>query len=320
MSTDKNESRGIKIIVAGIGAIAAVIAAIFGCVGTLGGQIAPILMSPNTATSVPTLTAQMPIQTSTTIPATSTNPDLTVEAQEMRFVGSIYDAVTKYPVPNAKVILEITGGIASEVEYTDSKGSFFFNLKIVPQQYVGTLRVFADGYMPYDQNVNLLPDIHNLNDIYLAPLPTPTPESNGETTPILIREKWTVEYFGNTDLELPVLYRTILLADKNKEGGYTLRFSSDDKPSEVATSSYSVRFSGIFPFRQSGKYEFYCAHQDGCRIFVDSRNWLDAWWDGNSAHSMERNISSGEHIVVVEFYDLNSTGKLDVYWRLKKDY
>ncbi len=267
-------------------------------------------------TLMPLLPTSSVTNTPTFVP-TNTSPSVS-SGEYKRYIGNVYDKTTERPISGAEVRVFITG-IPDEKVFTDDYGSFFVNLKLLPIQYAGRIEVFKEGYEVHKENINLFPDVSNLKDIMLIPIPTPTPEGNGTgALPVLHNEQWAVQFFGNADLESSVIYQSLINADKNSEGGYSLNFLSSNKPTEIGSSEYSIRFSGIFPFKQSGKYEFYCDHQDGCRVFVDSRSWIDAWWDGTGSHSIAREISAGTHIVVVEFYDLQSTGNLGVYWRLKK--
>lgn len=127
-----------------------------------------------------------------------------------------------------------------------------------------------------------------------------------------------MDYFSNINLDPPVTYHMEQPAEQNVEGGYIIQINSADLHSnaQIPLSNFSARFSGLFYF-DGGYYEFHCEHHDGCRVYVDGKNWIDAWWDGGGGHDLARDIPTGNHIVSIEFYDKSGLGLLEVYWRIK---
>lgn len=231
------------------------------------------------------------------------------------YIGRVLDGITQTPISNAKITLDLPG-LIPQISYTDSEGVYLFNLSLTDSQRNGRVRVDAEGYEAYSRNISLSANVLTIEDIRL----TPKSSSGTGTNPSALEiGKWSVDFFGNINLSPPSLYRTMLSAEKNDAGGYSIKFNSVDAQfnPDVPRSGFSVRLSGIFVF-ESGYYEFHCQHRDGCRVFVDGRNWIDAWWDGEGGHDLARDISAGNHIVTIEFYDKSGLGFFEVFWKIKR--
>lgn len=138
-----------------------------------------------------------------------------------------------------------------------------------------------------------------------------------EVASTLQPDNWSIDYFANTQLNPPVAYHVDQSAEKNDNGGYTLKIQSVDlhSNSKIPPNNFSIRLTGLFNF-EKGYYEFHCEHHDGCRVYVDGKTWVDAWWDGGGGHDLARDIQAGSHIVSIEFYDKGGLGLLEVTWRL----
>jgi len=143
----------------------------------------------------------------------------------------------------------------------------------------------------------------------ISPMPGPT----ATDLPVIL-DKWEIEYFGNTNLDAPSVFQNQIDAVPDQEG-YVLSQSSLDfsSISQFPASNRSIRYTGSFHF-SGGRYAFHCKHHDGCRIFVDGYNWIDAWWDGEGQHDLARDLTTGIHVVTIEFYDKSGQGYLDVWW------
>jgi len=142
------------------------------------------------------------------------------------------------------------------------------------------------------------------------PAVTPTPIPPG---------MWKVEVFDNINLNGSPLTIFTLPAQSNGEGGYQIRLTPAalrQQVNNLPASNYSLRLAGEFEF-QEGYFEFHCEHHDGCRVYVDGVNWIDAWWDGSGAHDLARTLSAGSHMVVIEFYDKSGAGLLETRWNIK---
>lgn len=154
----------------------------------------------------------------------------------------------------------------------------------------------------------------------LSPQTGPLPASLiAATSTSLAPGMWNLELFDNTNLNGSPLYVFTLPAETNTQGGYQINLSPQDlhqQMSAMPANNYSLRLVGLFEF-QEGYFEFHCQHHDGCRVFVDGHNWIDAWWDSEGGHDMAGDIAAGKHAVVIEFYDKSGYGLLEVRWRIK---
>lgn len=231
------------------------------------------------------------------------------------YIGRVLDSSTQAPIPNAKITLDLPG-LVPQISYTDTEGVYLFNLTLADNQRNGHVRIDANGYETYSRNIYLSTDVLAIEDIRLVPKSFSGASTNPSTLEI---GKWSADFFGDIHLNAPSLYHTVFPAEKNDEGGYVIKFNSLDVQSnqDIPKSNFSVRFSGIFIF-ESDYYEFHCQHHDGCRIYVDGQSWIDAWWDGEGGHDIARNISAGNHIVTIEFYDKSGLGFFEAFWRVKK--
>jgi formylglycine-generating enzyme required for sulfatase activity len=231
--------------------------------------------------------------------------------QEIKYIGRVLDDTNQQPVAGAKVTLDFVG--VPPVVYTDSEGVYRFDLSIA-SDVSGIVRVDAPGYQPYTRNIILSPKQQDIEDIRLTPQNTVPIQPSFDLQPGI----WSIDYFSNTQLNAPIVYHMDQPAEPNDEGGYTVEFKSVDLHADpnIPQSNFSVRLSGLFEF-QDGYYEFHCEHHDGCRVFVDSKIWVDAWWDGAGGHDRADNISAGTYPVNIEFYDKGGFGSLQVIWKLK---
>lgn len=230
---------------------------------------------------------------------------------KQKITGLVLDDVTRKPITGAKVTLTNMPGFVDVPVYTTSEGTFFFNL-LITENITVRIRIEATGYKIYDRDIDIVYNNLRFEDIRLEPFVTDIPSDLPSYT-----EKWTIGYFNNVDLEAPVIYQDVIRAEKNDEGGFSIKLDSEfesTKNENVPKSNYSVKITGKFPFK-TGKYEFLCKHMDGCKIDVDGRNWIDVWWDSGE-DSITRDITEGTHTVDIEFFDITGKGLLEVYWRL----
>jgi uncharacterized protein YraI len=74
-------------------------------------------------------------------------------------------------------------------------------------------------------------------------------------------------------------------------------------PGDITSDQFSARWKKTINFSE-GTYRFDATMDDGMRIYVDSNLILDSWTD-SQVHSMSAtvNISGGDHVVKVEYYD-----------------
>ncbi|GAB4487573.1 MAG: hypothetical protein OHK0031_11570 [Anaerolineales bacterium] len=149
--------------------------------------------------------------------------------------------------------------------------------------------------------------------------PRPSALSPSATFPPIPAEVWQIQVFDNLNLNGAPLFTFSQPAASNQEGGYQILLTPQalqQQTGVLPANGYSLRLAGEFEF-QSGYFEFHCEHHDGCRVYVDGVNWIDAWWDGGGGHDLARDLPAGKHTVVIEFYDKSGYGLLEVRWRLK---
>jgi hypothetical protein len=108
---------------------------------------------------------------------------------------------------------------------------------------------------------------------------------------------WDTEYYANPNLQgTPVITR---------KDGATIDFQwglGAPNPC-LPADGFSVRWTQTLDF-QAGVYEFSTTSDDGSRVFVDGVPVLDNWVDQASvAHTAVRDMTSGPHTVVVEYYE-----------------
>ena len=148
---------------------------------------------------------------------------------------------------------------------------------------------------------------------------TPEPGADLPHRIPLVPGVWQIEIFDNPNLNGSPWQVLTQPAVVNTEGGYQISLTPQSLGQHIIgmpANNYSLRLAGEFEF-QTGYFEFHCEHHDGCRVFVDGRNWIDAWWDGGGGHDLARDLSAGKHLVVIEFYDKSGYGLLEMRWRIK---
>jgi hypothetical protein len=107
---------------------------------------------------------------------------------------------------------------------------------------------------------------------------------------------WQAWYWNNPGLAgAPVLNRSE--ADLNHHWGMG---SPDPTISADGFSARWTRYIDVPP----GVYRFTATSDDGMRVWVDGRLIIDQWYDhGAITASADRNLGTGHHLVVVEYYE-----------------
>jgi len=277
--TSLTKTQRVTILVAAIGALATLLAAV-----------------------LPALIEQAAHDTPTPVP--------------VQYSGRVLDARTGQPVANAKVTLEIAP--VPLTRYTDTEGVYLFELPPQNTPLTAQISVHHEAYQFYERTIQINPQNRQIENIRLTPV-TPQEETGAQSTSIeeLTPGVWQISYFSNTALASSPVYQATAPAQPNQEGGYTVTFNPfTEQIPGLGNGGYSIRWVGLFDF-QDGYYEFHCEHRDGCRTFLDGDVWIDAWWDGAGGHDLARDVSAGQHLVIIEFYDTSGVGKLELLWRKK---
>ncbi len=244
------------------------------------------------------------------------NKKSAASSDSIEYTGRILSLSDGLPVANAKVTLTILP--APLVRYTDSEGVYLFSLPADDLPLNAQITITHPGYEPYTRTLFLDSAMRQIEDIRLESLSAAAPSGNSDTSQPSVQTnvmpgQWQVSYFGNSSLEGAPLSQAQMPVEFNDEGGFTLQFD----PVQVGLSgTYSVRWITFLDL-DAGTYEFHCEHRDGCRIFVDTNIWIDAWWDGAGGHDLARELPAGQHRIVIEFYDKSGVGNLEVIMRKK---
>ena len=125
------------------------------------------------------------------------------------------------------------------------------------------------------------------------------------TTPFITG--WRGEYYNNPNLAgSPVLVRND--SDVNFDWGY-----GSPAPS-VQSDNFSARWVRSV-FLSGGDYRFYARADDGVRVWVDGNLLINEWhaYTGNT-YSVPTSLSSGSHLVRVEYYEAAQAANIQVWW------
>ncbi|OGO41456.1 MAG: hypothetical protein A2Z04_06855 [Chloroflexi bacterium RBG_16_57_9] len=130
--------------------------------------------------------------------------------------------------------------------------------------------------------------------------PTPTPVITG----------WYGEYFGNRDLRgKPILVRDDRAIDFNWDIGAPAPGMSAD--------NFSVRWTSQINIPTEGIYEFNVTSNDGVKMFIDERLYINDWQAGDTrSHSIETTLSSGKHRIRLEYFDATGPAMIKLDWKL----
>ena len=123
---------------------------------------------------------------------------------------------------------------------------------------------------------------------------------------------WTGQYFAN---------QTLTGSPAVTRNDPAISFEWNDAspaPPAIPVNQFSARWTRTLPF-DDGVYQFTTTSDDGARVYVDGQIILNFWIDqGPTAHSVNKQMSAGNHTVVVEYYE-NSGGAsmaFDLQYRL----
>jgi hypothetical protein len=116
-----------------------------------------------------------------------------------------------------------------------------------------------------------------------------------------------VEYFNDKNLGSRCY-------DGYENSTYVFKNWGNGSPANGCNSdNFSARFTGTYNF-SGGSYTFHCQHDDGCRIFIDGQEKLNAWWDSSFTGHDWGGTLSGPHDVKIEFYDSGGDARLETFW------
>lgn len=122
---------------------------------------------------------------------------------------------------------------------------------------------------------------------------------------------WRAEYYDNRDLSgSPVLVRNDAAIDFD--------WGTGRPDPAVPADNFSVRWTRTLGFTP-GTYRFLASTDDGVRIYVDGIRVVDAWRDQERFNTNWGDITlgSGQHTVVVEYYDHGAGASAHAWWNLR---
>jgi len=114
-------------------------------------------------------------------------------------------------------------------------------------------------------------------------------------------------YYNNSDL-------TDMRFAQN-ENGINYSWSAGQSPdSRISPDTFSIIWQGQF-FFDGGEYEFEATVDDGVRIYIDGNRIIDEWRNQNaSTFRSISDISRGDHIVTMEYFQDTGTGEANLNW------
>ncbi|HRQ37574.1 MAG TPA: PA14 domain-containing protein [Chloroflexota bacterium] len=129
---------------------------------------------------------------------------------------------------------------------------------------------------------------------------TPTP------TPVVIYD-WRGEYFSNAGLAgSPTLVRN--------DATINFNWGTGAPASGMPADNFSARWLRTFSMAE-GNYRFYAAMDDGLRLYVDDVLIINEWRDASYRQvSVDRWLSSGSHLIRVEYYEHLGDALAQVWW------
>ena len=120
--------------------------------------------------------------------------------------------------------------------------------------------------------------------------------------------EWRGQYFTNKTLDNSGLALTRNDADINFQWG------EGSPASGIPVDNFSVRWDRTINFA-TDRYRFFAEVDDGVRIYVDGKLIVEDWQDrGVRVVSGATNISQGDHIIIVEYYENISDAQIRVWW------
>jgi RHS repeat-associated protein len=124
-------------------------------------------------------------------------------------------------------------------------------------------------------------------------------------------------YFNNVSLA----GRPTLLRTDSPVGSFSFNWNTASPDPSLATTNYSVRWSGVLMAPASGNYRIGANVDDGVRIYVDGTLQLDHWSDSAPAEYASPSffLGQGIHKLVVEYYQHLSGAVITLRWQKPSD-
>ncbi len=139
---------------------------------------------------------------------------------------------------------------------------------------------------------------------------TPTTPAASSAVPL---QAWLGEYWANKALTgSPALTR--------RDAAIAFQWGEGAPAAELPTDGFSVRWRGRWPL-EKGRYVFNAQSDDGARVWVDGKLVIDQWRDqALTLATGEIELTTGEHLIQVEYYENSSGAEVRVWWEQKGAY
>lgn len=120
---------------------------------------------------------------------------------------------------------------------------------------------------------------------------------------------WRGEYFNNRTLSgSPALVRD--------DANVSFNWGSGSPATGINADSFSVRWTRVINL-VGGRYRFTATSDDGVRVYVDGQLVVNGWNDQQpTTFNGERDLTSGDHTIVVEYYDYTGGAQIDFSFNL----
>jgi hypothetical protein len=151
----------------------------------------------------------------------------------------------------------------------------------------------------------------------LTPTLTPTSVTSTATpipiTPTPAITNWRGQYFNNTTLTgAPALVRD--------DPAVNFNWGAGAPAAGLPVDNFSVRWTRSLYF-EAGAYRFYVHSDDGASLWLDNNLILDEWHSATGeTYLVEVGLSTGNHILSVEYYEALGNAQLQVWWQRVGNY
>jgi hypothetical protein len=125
--------------------------------------------------------------------------------------------------------------------------------------------------------------------------------------PLVALPYWHAEYFSNMNLSgFPTMTRS--------DSTVNFNWGLNSPASNIPSDNFSARWERILSF-ENADYRFRASVDDGVRIYVDGHLVIDAWQQGGLQEvSATVSLSSGHHIVAIEYFEYVENASIRVWW------
>lgn len=131
--------------------------------------------------------------------------------------------------------------------------------------------------------------------------------AQGAITPQYMEPTWQAAYWSNMSLAgMPILWRSETQLNYDWGGG-----SPDWR---IPSDHFSARWARYIDL-PAGTYRFTATADDGVRVWYDGQLLIDGWFDHppQTFHA-EKHVTSGEHMLMVEYYENGGAAMVQVSW------